>query len=216
MLLEPNTVQATTWKDKITDTSNSWLAATRSEQDERFGEAVVFYLRDAGDSLSRGLKARAALSCSCAAGSLEKMGNGNAARRLYLEAAKMYEEQAEAVFGTSIREALWLLQEAHDHFMIAGDGQKAAQVYDRCASLAKKSNPFVNSESLDQVLRIRRGAKPKPVAFSLPEPETSETRGAVSAFMSLREGQLSKVAPQAGTPRERIRRRPSIETSIAS
>jgi hypothetical protein len=209
-------VQATTWKDKITDTSNSWLAATRSEQDERYAEAVVSYLKDAGDSLTRGLKARAALSCSCAAGCLEKMGNGNAARRLYLEAAKMYEEQAEAVFGTSIREALWLLQEAHDHYIIGGDGQKAAEVYERCASLAKKSNPFVTSESLDQVLRIRRGAKPKPVAYSLQAAETSETAGAINGFMSMRQGKLSNVSLQVETQREKIRRRPSVEKSIVS
>jgi hypothetical protein len=207
-------VQATTWKDKITDTSNSWLAATRSEQDERFEDAAVSYLRDAGASLSRGLKARAALSCSCAAGCLEKMGNGNAARRLYLESARMYEEQADAVFGTSIREALWLLQEAYDHFVVAGDGEKAAQVYEKCASLAKKSNPFVTSESLDQVLRIRRGASPKPASHSVPVSLTPESSDAMNAFMSLRDVQLSKVAPQAGT--SRIRRRPSIEKSIVS
>ncbi len=210
-------MQATTWKDKITDTSNSWLAAMRSEQDERFGQAAVLYLRDAADCLSRGLKARAALSCACAAGCLEKMENGNAARNLYLEAAKMYEEQADTVFGTSIREALWLLQEAHDHFIIGGDSQKAAQAYEKCASLAKKSDPFVTDESLDKVLRIRRDAQPRPVAYSLPVPQNSETSDAIEEFMRLREGQPSKVAAQqVRAPREKIRRRPSVEKSIVS
>jgi hypothetical protein len=144
------------------------------------------------------------------------MGNGSAARHLYLESAKIYEEQADAVFGTSIREALWLLQEAHDHFMIAGDSQRAAQVYEQCASLAKKSNPFVTSESLDQVLRIRRsaGAAPKPAAYSTPIPQTSEASDAVKEFLRLREGQPSKVAPQVRAPR--TIRRPSIEKSIVS
>lgn len=209
-------MQATTWKDKITDTSNSWLAATRSELDERYAEATTLYLRDAGDSLNRGLKARAALSCSAAAGCLERTGNGNAARRLYSEAAKMYEEQANAVFGTSIREALWLLQEAHDCYIISGDSKKAAQIYEECATLAKKSDPFISEDTLDQVLRIRRGAQPKPVAYSLPVDGASDVSHSIEEFMRLRSGQPPTAAPHAKKPAERTRRRPSIEKSIVS
>jgi len=108
------------------------------EEDGRFAEATVLYLRDAAGCLSQGLQVRAALSCSCAASCLEKTGNYNAARNLYFETARMYEEQADAVFGRSIREALWLMQEAHDYFIIGGDPQKATQIYDKCASLARK------------------------------------------------------------------------------
>jgi hypothetical protein len=210
-------VQATTWKDKVADPSNLWLNATRSEEDGRFAEATVFYLRDAAACLSSNLGARAALSCSCAASCLEKTGNINAARNLYFEAAKMYEEQAAAAFATSIREALWLLQEAHDFYIIGGDAQKAAEVYDRCASLARKSSPFVTTETLDRVLRIRRGAAARPISVGLPVPQTSDVNGAIDGFLRLREGRVSKPAPSpVQTSSVRARRRPSVEKSIAS
>lgn len=209
-------MQATTWKDKITDPSNLWLAATRAEQDGRFAEATVLYLRDAADCLTRGLEGRAALSCSCAASCLERTGNGNAARHMYLEAAKIYEEQAEVVFGRSTREALWLLQEAHDHFIIAGDAEKAAQVYEKCASLAIKSNPFVTVETLDKVLRVRPNTPAGPVTYSTSVPQTPETSNAIEEFLRLRDSQVSKLRPQPGTSTTRSRRRPSVEKSIIS
>jgi hypothetical protein len=212
-------VEATTWKDKITDTSNLWLNATRSEEDGRFAEATVFYLRDAAACLGSHLEVRAALSCSCAASCLEKTGNFNAARNLYFEAAKIYEEEAAAAFRTSIREALWLLQEAHDYFIIGGDAGKAAQIYDQCASLARKSSPFVTGETLDQVLRIRRGAAaPRPAPTGLFLPQTSDVNDAIEGFLRLRDAR----SPKSGTrPVEkpssvRAQRRPSIEKSIAS
>jgi hypothetical protein len=210
-------VPATTWKDKVADPSNLWLNATRSEEDGRFAEATVFYLRDAAACLTSNLGARAALSCSCAASCLEKTGNINAARNLYFEAAKIYEEQAAAAFRTSIREALWLLQEAHDYFILGGDAQKATQVYDQCASLVRKSSPFVTSEALDRVLRIRRGSAVRPVSFGLPAPQTSDMNGAIEGFMRLRDMQVSKsAASPAETPSVRAQRRPSIEKSIVS
>jgi len=209
-------VQSLTWKDKIVDSSNLWLNATRSEEDGSFGEATVFYLRDAADCLIRGLRTRAAISCSCAASCLEKEGNINAARHLYFETAKMYEEQADAAFRTSIREALWLLQEAHDYFIVGGDGQKAAQVYDRCASLARKASPFVTSETLDEVLRIRRATSARPLFYSDPVPEASEIDGAIEGFLRLRDEEVSKASPQARGSARNTRRRPSVEKSIVS
>jgi hypothetical protein len=187
-------VEATTWKDTIADTSNLWLNATRSEEDGRFAEATVFYLRDAAACLDGHLEVRAALSCSCAASCLEKTGNFNAARNLYFEAAKIYEEQAAAAFRTSLREALWLLQEAHDYFIIGGDGGKAAQIYDQCASLARKSSPFVTSETLDQVLRIRRGAAPRPVPP--PPPKTSPPRSSPASDLRRKRRDRGVPAPQ--------------------
>jgi hypothetical protein len=209
-------VQVTTWKDKVADPSNLWLRATRSEEDGRFGEATVFYLRDAAACLSNNLGVRAALSCSCAASCLERTGNINAARNLYFETAKMYEEQAAAAFGTSIREALWLLQEAHDYFIVGGDAQRAIQIYDQCASLARKSSPFVTGETLDKVLRIKRGAAARPVSLGLPVPQTSDINGAIEGFLRLRETQISKPATPAEASSVRAHRRPSIEKSIVS
>jgi len=209
-------VQVTTWKDKVADPSNLWLRATRSEEDGRFAEATIFYLRDAAACLSNNLGVRAALSCSCAASCLERTGNINAARNLYFETAKMYEEQAAAAFGTSIREALWLLQEAHDYFIVGGDAQRAIQIYDQCASLARKSSPFVTGETLDKVLRIRRGATARPVSLGLSVPQTSDINGAIEGFLRLRETQVSKPATAAEASSVRARWRPSIEKSIVS
>ncbi len=209
-------MQATTWKDKVADPTNLWLRATRSEEDGRFAEATVFYLRDAAACLNGNLGARAALSCSCAANCLEKTGNINAARNLYFEAAKIYEEQAAAAFGTSIREALWLLQEAHDYYIIGGDAQKATQIYDQCASLARKSSPFITSETLNQVLRIRRSSAARPVPFGLPVAQTSDINGAIEGFLRIRELQVSNPSAAVETPSVRAQRRPSVEKSIAS
>jgi hypothetical protein len=209
-------VPVTTWKDKVADPTNLWLRATRSEEDGRFAEATVFYLRDAAACVSANLGARAALSCSCAANCLEKTGNINAARNLYFEAAKIYEEEAATAFGKSIRETLWLLQEAHDYYIIGGDAQKAAEIYDQCASLARKSNPFITGETLDKVLRIRRGATPRPVSYGLPAPQTSDINGAIEGFLRIRGTQVSKPSTSVETPPVRARRRPSIEKSIAS
>jgi hypothetical protein len=208
-------VQATTWKDKVADPTNLWLRATRSEEDGRLAEATIFYLRDAAACVSSGLGARAALSCSCAASCLEKNGNVNAARNLYFEAAKIYEEQASASFGTSIRETLWLLQEAHDYYIIGGDAQKAAQVYNQCASLVRKSSPFITSETLDQALRIRRSATARPASPGVPVPQTSDVNGAIEGFLRLREMRVSKPVTAAETA-VRAQRRPSVEKSIVS
>jgi hypothetical protein len=189
----------------------------RSEEDGRLSEASILYLSDAAESLKLGLRARAALSCSCAAGCIERTGKTNAARNLYFEAAKMYEEAAEAAFGYSIRETLWLLQEAHDHYIIGGDSERASRLYDRCASLARKSSPFASTETLDNLLRIRRDTKARSVTFSL-EPQTTEVNGAIEGFLRLRDTQTSKVAvkSRASPQAARSQRRPSIEKSIVS
>jgi hypothetical protein len=209
-------VQAITWKDKIADSSNLWLNATRSEEDGKLAEATVFYLRDAAYCLGRQLAARAALSCSCAASCLEKEGNINAARNLYFEAAKIYEEQAAVAFGTSIREALWLLQQAHDHFIVGGDAQKAAQVYDRCASLARKLSPFISGENLDEVLGISRRTEATQASSSVPTPQTSEIDDEIEGFLRLRDAQASKATPQVQKSASGTRRRPSVEKSVVS
>jgi hypothetical protein len=212
-------LQTATWKDKITDASNVWLNAMRMEEDGHLSEAAILYLRDASQSITQGQRARAALSCACAASCLEKTGKINAARNLYFEAAKLYEQAADAVFGSSIREALWLLQEAHDYFIVGGDGQKAGQLYDRCASLARKSSPFITDETLNKILRIRRDAKPRQISFAL-EPQTSEVNGAIEGFLRITDAHTSDGAAAkprtTNAPAARTNRRPSIEKSIVS
>jgi tetratricopeptide (TPR) repeat protein len=210
-------LQAATWKDKITDSSNLWLGAVRLEEDGRLSEAAVLYLKDAAESLKRGLRARAALSCSCAANCLEKTGKMNAARNLYFEAAKIYEEAAELVFGTSIREALWLLQEAHDYYIIGGDAQKARELYDECASLARKSSPFITGETIDKVLRIRRDTKARSISFSV-EAQTSEVNNAIEAFLRLRDAPVPKEKKESTEKPATVNnpRRSSIEKGFTS
>lgn len=207
-------MQATTWKDKIADSSNSWLRATTSEEDGRLPEATVLYLKDSTESLERGLKARAALSCGCAASCLERMGNVNSARRLYLEAARIDEEQAIKAMGGSLREAFWLLQESHDYFVMAADAENASRVYDACVSLAKKLNPFATDESLDEVLRIKPTAQPRQAFFGLPAPQPREVSAAVDEFLRIREEQVGTAPMKA--PRAPAQRRASIEKSIVS
>jgi hypothetical protein len=209
-------VQTTTWKDKIADSSNSWLRAMTAEEDGRLPEATVLYLADATDCLGRGLKARAALSCGCAAACLERMGNVNAGRHLYLEAAKIYEEQGDAAMESSLREALWLLQEAHDYFVMGSDVDNAARIYDRCASLAMKLNPFVTTDTLDGMLRIKPDAQARPTFFSIPAPEPREVSLAIDQFLRLRETQRGssesrqpEKSPPQGNPK-----RDSVEKSV--
>ena len=209
-------MQAVTWKDKITDPSNVWLNAMRLEDDGQLSEAALLYLRDAAQSVAQGLGARAALSCSCAANCLERTGKINAARSLYVETAKIYEETANAVFGSSIREALWLLQESHDYYIIGGDAQKAGMIYDKCASLARKSSPFLTAETLENVLRIRRDARARPVSFSL-DTQTTDLKSAIDGFLHVRNKLSSKPGSKPRTKAEGgFYRRPSIETNIVS
>lgn len=210
-------MQAATWKDKITDPANLWLNATRMEDEGHLPEAAVLYLSEASDALKRGLVARAALSCSCAAGCIERTGRAKAARDLYFEAAILYEEAADAVFGSSIREALWLLQASHDYFILGGDAEKAAKLYQRCASLARKSSPFISADALDGVLRIRRDAKPKATPHA-PEAKSPEVDLAIEGFLRLRGSTPPEGAPKppADPKQSRLYRRPSIEKSIVS
>lgn len=206
-------MQAVTWKDRITDGANLWLNATRIEENGDFAEAAVFYLKDGADCLKHGMAARAALSCSCAANCLEKVGDMNAARNLYFEAGKIYEETADSVFGDSIREALWLMQEAHDQYLLGGDEQKATETYERCVRLIRKVSPFDTGSLANQLLRVRKSSDIRAPGLPKSAPQTSDVKNAVEVFLRMRDVQP---AASGGLKRGAPERRFSDEKSIIS
>jgi hypothetical protein len=223
-------LRLTTWKDRITDTSNLWLNALRTENDQKLEEATVLYLRDSIECLKKGLLTRAALSCSCAAECQEKTGRYNDSRRLYLETARLYEESARASFGRSVRESLWLLQESSDYYALVGDKQKASEILDRYLSLARRLDPFAVVDGLDSPGRAVKAqesiAGGGGGGSTLPQgPEVS---GVVEEFLRLRNKQQQEApknlsaVPQwtekgkKGDERGGYPRRAPNETSIVS
>lgn len=167
-------MKITTWLDRITDESNTWLSAVKAEEGSEFGRAATLYLEDASESLEAGSAVRAALSCSCAASCLWKLGAEGDARRLYFEAGVIYSETAGSKFSTSLREALWALQRAYICFVMAGDVKESEKAKDEFHVLAGRANPFVerNGFDLPEVSPPVRGAEgansASPKVYSVP------------------------------------------------
>lgn len=136
-----------TWLDRITDESNLWLNAIKMDDAGKFFEAFVYYLKDASECLKHKSLIRAALSCSCAANCLTKLGDFIMARKLYQEAALIYDENASVILGTSIRESLWSLEESYECFLLAGDEKRSKEIYRKYISLLTKINPFAGEET---------------------------------------------------------------------
>lgn len=146
------------WTDKITDESDLWLNAIKMEDGGNFSEASIFYLNDAVESLRRNLLVRAALSCLGAAECLVRMNHHADARKIYLEAAAIYEENSDRIIGESVRESLWSLQEAYENFLLASDYAKAQQIFDKYTFLARKLNPFFGEGEAMDLLRSKKEA----------------------------------------------------------
>ncbi len=144
-------VASKTWVDRLTDKSNFWLNATRMEDEGNADEAVVFYLKDAKESLAAGSLVEAALSSSCAASVLADSGGDRHAQRLYLEAAKLYEENAEASMKISVREALWSLEKAYLNYLLANEHFKSQHIYNKFFSISRKINPFMSETKISQM-----------------------------------------------------------------
>jgi hypothetical protein len=224
-----------TWKDRITDTSNLWLNALRTENDQKLEEATVLYLRDSIECLKKGLLTRAALSCSCAADCQEKLERYGESRRLYLETARLYEESARGSFGRSVRESLWLLQESSDYYALIGDKQKASEILDRYLSLARRLDPFAvvdGNDSPRRTVKVQESSSSSSggdvvVVGGSALPQDPEVREAVEEFFRLRNQEppkkksLNTVPPQrkengrTGNESGYPRRTPN-ETSIVS
>ncbi len=144
------------WTDRITDESDLWLNAIKMEDGNDFLEASVFYLNDAVDSLKHNMLVRTALSCLCAAECLVRMGHYSDARRLYLETAIIYEENADRVLGESVRESLWSLQEAYENFLLASDTSGAQHIFEKYVFLTRKLNPFFGEGETMELLRSKK------------------------------------------------------------
>jgi hypothetical protein len=156
-------MQVKTWLQRLTDESNLWFNAVKAEDDGNFENAISYYMKDALESIKHHSLVRAALSCSCAANCLAKMGALSPARMLYSEAGGIYVENSKAVMSESIREALWSLQEAFENYALAGDSAADA-VRARYVALAARISPFSKTDKAVKDLESRRTelAKPDP------------------------------------------------------
>ncbi|HKU33453.1 MAG TPA: hypothetical protein VJR22_06375 [Candidatus Nitrosotalea sp.] len=136
--------------NEVTKEGNLWLHAAKLEDNNNYHEACINYLKDASECMKHNSFVKAALSCSCAANCLANLGNLTDARQLYLETARIYEENAEMIIKESIRESLWSLQEAYEHYLLGGNNEKAQRIYDKYVFFARKINPF---SGIDEVMK---------------------------------------------------------------
>ena len=136
-----------TWSDKLIDRENYWLIAINMEEDGKPIDALQFYIKDAIKSLELSLYNKAALSCSCSAKCFENIRNFHYARMFHMEAATLYEYNADYILGDSIRESLWSLKEAYEQYMLTREFERAKIVHDKYISLSIKTNPFSELET---------------------------------------------------------------------
>jgi hypothetical protein len=134
-------MQVKTWLQRLTDESNLWFNAVKAEDEADFVEAASNYLQDALRCLEQNL-VRSALSCTCAANCLTKMGAKAEAEDLYALAARIYMQNSNVAMSESIREALWSMQEAIENFVLAGNYNEAEQARNKYVALATRTNPF--------------------------------------------------------------------------
>jgi tetratricopeptide (TPR) repeat protein len=142
--------------DRITNESNLWLNALKMEDAGDYLQAFLFYLKDSAECIKQNSFVRAALSCSCAANCLTMTGNLAGARQLYMKAAIIYEDTVREVIGRSVREALWLYQEAYEYYHLACENQKAQFIYEKYLSLSRKVDPFFGEQEAMESLRTRK------------------------------------------------------------
>src|SRR5579863_501994 len=148
-------MQAITWIERISDETNPWLAANRKEEEGDPLQAFTLYLEDAGECLRQKAYVKAALSCSCAADCLAKMGRFSDAQMLITETAHMYLENADSIIGKSVREALWSLREAHEYFLLSEDTHAAEEVRERLVHLASRVDPNIGIDEFIQTPPLR-------------------------------------------------------------
>jgi tetratricopeptide (TPR) repeat protein len=176
-----------TWVEGINDESNLWLKAVILNDKGNFTDAILLYLEDAKYQLKVGSMTHAALSCSCAADCMTKIGQLEEARRLYAEAAKIYAEVADKVLGSSIREGLWLLQQAYENYSLASDQQNARQIYDWYISIGSRISPFYNLSEKLEILRFRiKSIRQDEYSDIKVCPLTREAKEAVNDFFIVR------------------------------
>ncbi|MHB8566840.1 MAG: hypothetical protein ACYC7D_00795 [Nitrososphaerales archaeon] len=139
-------MQKVTWIDRIADDSNLWFSATKREDEEDYLSAIRLYLLDASACLEQHMLLKAALSSSCAADCLARIGDFSLARAVYSETASIYQENSESTISHSIRESLWSLRESYEYCLLANETQKAQDTYKRFSLLARRVDPFFQDE----------------------------------------------------------------------
>lgn len=172
--------------DKVSE-DNLWLHAAKLEDDGKYLEASSYYLKEASGSLAEGALAKAALSCSCAANCLANVGNLTDARQLYIESATIYEENANSIIKESIRESLWSLQEAYEHYLLGGNNEKAQKIYDRYIFFARKINPFSGTDEVMKDVRLKKRHADSLMNISNANHQiSSEMEGRIQEFLQIR------------------------------
>jgi hypothetical protein len=136
------------WLEKLTDDANLWLTAARMEERGELSKAALLYLGDATTCLDDNTVVRAALGATCAADCLVRLGLLERSRRLYHMGGMLYWDNADARLGTSVRESLWSLQEAHESFLLAGEEENAKHVEQLFTSIARRANPFIGERDV--------------------------------------------------------------------
>jgi hypothetical protein len=194
-------MQSSTWVDRITDESNPWLNAIKSEDERDFASAVTLYLRDASENLERNMPAKAALSSSCAADCLERLSLFGYARLLYRETAAIYAENADRVAGTSVREMLWSLQESSQFYLMSGEKAKSVEAYKKYLTISKRVNLFTEDRAA-RTLETGGGVAQTPSDKEdlVPAPAGSRVVVDVEEFLNLRKTGHRKTQ-KPGVPR---------------
>jgi hypothetical protein len=213
-------MEAVTWIDRITEETNPWFLANKKEDENDYLQATLLYLKDATYCLSKNLIVKGALSCSCAAECLAKIGQFQYARLLYSETARIYLANAESVIATSVRESLWSLREAYEYFLLSEDWPEARQVHDRLVYLAKRVDPNFGdqgvaeapqSETAPLTGKSRKEAPPLDSSTGVAE--------SIQQFLLLRKpqsGPVSSPAPRSAAKADKRRGQRLDEKSIIS
>jgi hypothetical protein len=184
-------MQVKTWLQRLTDESNLWFNAVKSEDEGNLGIAVSYYVKDALECIRQRSLVRAALSCSCAANCLARMGAISPARTLYSEAAGIYVENSEVAISESIREALWSLQEAFENYALAGESA-AESVLERYVTLAARTSPFSKPEQAARELESRRAEAIKPDPKKKEESIPDELAGEIENLVKARNSRAAR------------------------
>jgi hypothetical protein len=184
------------WLDIITEEGSLWLDANGTEEAGDLSEAAFLFLQDAMDSLRRSKPVGAALSASCAANCLSRIGAVKEARQLYASSGELYTSNARRCLRLSIREALWSLRNAHSCYSLAGDAERSASTEALFLALWKRVSPLqgggepAGSNSLSDPV-LSESAESQPLS--------SRLNGAVVAFASEFEGQGRRQSRRAET-----------------
>jgi len=123
-----------TWIERVSDTEDDWVRASRLEREGRYEEASKYYLKDAEKERN---PAMAALSYLSAAKCLAKVGKKEAAKYFRL-AAENYRKYAEETVGISPTSAVWGYLTASKCYMWAEDEEKAKEYMEKARALADR------------------------------------------------------------------------------